>query len=209
MKKNIVTYWKVLDEHSGLDPASKGILSIEDPFGNNANITDGSPLYDFIDNLHWNSGRISAEQIFEKFASLKNLSSDVSFNTYRARKYASSDFEQENDVPFPVFYNLQYGEGGNLSKNEEYDMLSFESTYNITGNNKYYISNDVYLRTVAYGYSQQRNAYRTDIHLCLDPVTPYNQIKVVQVKYDIKEIDDEDIAIDILLKELSVDLDPV
>lgn len=116
-----------------------------------------------------------------------------------------TDFEQLEMVPVSMFHDVQYGTGGHLSSDNQYDMMSFESTLYIYGDKKYYLSDDVYLMPIAHDDPLDKMIYRTNISLGLDDINSNNKLKAVEVLYDIEDEDSGDPVIDIYLKEFCID----
>lgn len=201
--KNITTYWQILDEHSGGKP---GILSVCDSYGNNVHITEESPLYAIIDNLYSHWGKVSAEQIFKAFKPSEYRQGNMFVNEYHIKMNVSTEFEYLS-APTTMFCNLQYGAGGKLSSNSQYDMLSFESTYYIEGNKKYYLTDNIYLLTVAHDQPLDKQIYRTSVLLGLDDIGLDSQLNAVQVKYDIEDLGSTDVLIDMYIRELGIGIE--
>ena len=127
-------------------------------------------------------------------------------NEYHIKMNVSTEFEYLS-APTTMFCNLQYGAGGKLSSNSQYDMLSFESTYYIEGNKKYYLTDNIYLLTVAHDQPLDKQIYRTSVLLGLDDIGLDSQLNAVQVKYDIEDLGSTDVLIDMYIRELGIGIE--
>lgn len=201
--KNITTHWSIKNSY-GLGHDAPVII-VQDDFGNTVNLFDNSSVYKLLENLYYDKeGIITAEEIFEVFQPSKHPNSNITVNEYHIKRSVLEDFDQL-EIPVSMFHDVQYGAEGNLSSDHQHDMCSFESTLYIYDNKKYYLSDDVYLMPIAYDNPLDKMIYRTNISLGLDDIDSNNQLKAVQVKYNVEDEDGEDVLIDIHLKELCID----
>ena len=202
--KNITTHWSIKNSY-GLGHVAP-IVVVQDDFGNTVNIFDNSYVYKLLENLYYdNEGVMTTEEIFEVFQPSKHPNSNITVNEYHIKKHMLTDFEQLEMVPVSMFHDVQYGAGGDLSSDNQYDMMSFESTLYIYGDKKYYLSDDVYLMPIAHDDPLDKMIYKTNIALGLDDINSNNKLKAVEVLYDIEDGDSGDPVIDIYLKEFCID----
>lgn len=202
--KNITTHWSIKNSY-GLGHTAP-IVIVKDSFGNTVNLFDNSSVYKLLENLCYNEeGIITTEEIFEVFQPSKHPNSNITVNEYHIKKHMLTDFEKLEMAPVSMFHDVQYGTGGDLSSDNQYDMLSFESTLYIYGDKKYYLSDDVYLMPIAHDDPLDKMIYRTNISLGLDDINSNNKLKAVEVLYDIEDGDSGDPVIDIYLKEFCID----
>ena len=202
--KNVSTHWAIKNNYALGHVAP--VIVVQDSFGNTVSLFDNSSVYKLLENLYYDKeGIVTAEEIFEVFQPSKHPNSNITVNEYHIKKHMLTDFEQLEMVPVSMFHDVQYGAGGRLSSDNQYDMMSFESTLYIYGDKKYYLSDDVYLMPIAHDDPLDKMIYKTNIALGLDNIDSNSQLKAVQVRYDIEDEDSADPAIDIHLKELCID----
>lgn len=206
--KNITTHWAIKNNYALGHVAP--IIVVQDDFGNTVSLFDNSSVYKLLENLYYDKeGIMTTEEIFEVFQPSKHPNSNITVNEYHIKKYVLTDFKQTDfkqlEIPISMFHDVQYGTGGNLSRNHQHDMCSFVSTLYIYGNKKYYLSDDVYLMTIVHDDPLDNMIYKTNILLGLDDTNSNSQLKAVQVKYNIEDEYGEDVLIDIHLKELCID----
>lgn len=139
----------------------------------------------------------------------KAVKDKFEFKTYK-NEFLVSDMIGTN----PIFYHMSnfgsyYEDIEFKYSNREIKLFTLTS-YNkidsdMLGDKKYYLSDDVYLMTIAHDDPLDNMIYKTNILLGLDDTNSNSQLKAVQVKYNIEDEYGEDVLIDIHLKELCID----
>ena len=206
--KNITTYWQINNCDNNSNPTLEPVFLVNDPFGNEVMINKGSLYYDPIYKAYCDSGRMTAQQIFEAFVPHKYFPANISVNEYHKTFDTSVDFSDPSS-PFFMYNNIEQAENSNLSYKNSCKILSFDSIGGyVNVNNKYYLSDDAYILvrrpTDPVAESKlKKDIFCADVFLGLDSSNSASILKAVEVKYGI-DCQSDNISIDIYLKELSI-----
>lgn len=206
--KNITTYWQINNCDNNSNPTLEPVFLVNDPFGNEVMISKGSLFYDPIYKAYCDRGYMPAQQIFETFVPHKYFPTNISVNEYHKTFDTSVDFSDPN-APFVMYNNIEQAENSNVDYKNPCKILSFDSIGSyVNVNNKYYLSDDVYILvrrpTDSVAESKlKKDIFCADVFIGLDNSNSATILKAVEVKYDIN-CQFDNISIDIYLKELSI-----
>ena len=201
--KNIRTFWEI----NSPDPHAR-MLYVNDAFGNGVYIEEGSLYYDPIYKAYCDSGRMSAHQIFKEFKPDNYFPAPIEVNEYHKTFNTTLDFCDPSS-PFFMYNNIEKADNSNVDYKNPCKILSFDSIGGyVNVNNKYYLSDDVYILvrrpTDSVAESKlKKDIFCADVFLGLDSSNSASILKAAEVKYDI-DCQSDNISIDIYLKELSI-----